>query len=488
MGANLKAWEHLRENRSAAIATAVAATTLAGYGTYVLVSNQQKRRLATQSGPYPQSSLPHGAYDVAIVGAGPSGSTAAFYAAQSGARVALLDKEKFPRDKFCGDAVCTPAIRILEDMGVLQELRDNNEAKFADNGGFVSPSGLSYIGHSVEKIGEAAACAVKRTHLDVRMARAAARAGADLREEYEVTFDVAFDEQSGLWTVPAADGQKVQSRVLIIADGATSKLATHMGYCTEPPKGICSRAYVEGGTHNTEFDGVCFYQRESLPGYSAIFRHPNDELNYCYYLIPCGKDGMCGDVKESDLKRLHEGAIKDDPFISQALGPKAKLERMKAASLRLGSQGVPQSYDDHLLIIGDAAGHIDPLTGEGIHTAMMGGKAAAETVLEMRELGNFSKAATQAYERRWMQAYGHDFALSKKGAELLYRFPILLDACANEMQRKGDAMMSKWAEVMTCMRPKSYFLRPDVALPLGFALVRELWNQKVLGRPDAYGR
>ena len=45
--------------------------------------------------------------------------------------------------------------------------------------------------------------------------------------------------------------------------------------------------------------GVCFYQRESLPGYSAIFRHPNDELNYCYYLIPHGKDGMCGDVKVS---------------------------------------------------------------------------------------------------------------------------------------------------------------------------------------------
>ena len=43
--------------------------------------------------------------------------------------------------------------------------------------------------------------------------------------------------------------------------------------------------------------GVCFYQRESLPGYSAIFRHPNDELNFCYYLIPAGKNGMCGDVK-----------------------------------------------------------------------------------------------------------------------------------------------------------------------------------------------
>jgi len=61
-------------------------------------------------------------------------------------QVALLDKEHFPRDKYCGDAVCTPAINILREMGVLKELQDNNEAHFADNGGFVSPSGISYIG------------------------------------------------------------------------------------------------------------------------------------------------------------------------------------------------------------------------------------------------------------------------------------------------------------------------------------------------------
>jgi menaquinone-9 beta-reductase len=48
-----------------------------------------------------------------------------------------------------------------------------------------------------------------------------------------------------------------------------------------------------------------------------------------------------------------------------------QIERMKAAALRLGSQGLSTSFDDHLLIIGDAAGHIDPLTGEGIHTAIM---------------------------------------------------------------------------------------------------------------------
>ena len=55
---------------------------------------------------------------------------------------------------------------------------------------------------------------------------------------------------------PHEQGQEVQGRCLIIADGATSKLATHMGYCTEPPKGVCSRAYVEGGTHNTKVEGA----------------------------------------------------------------------------------------------------------------------------------------------------------------------------------------------------------------------------------------
>jgi hypothetical protein len=60
--------------------------------------------------------------------------------------VALLEKEHFPRDKYCGDAVCTPALRILEEMGVLQELVANNETHFADAGGFVSPAGLAYIG------------------------------------------------------------------------------------------------------------------------------------------------------------------------------------------------------------------------------------------------------------------------------------------------------------------------------------------------------
>ena len=78
---------------------------------------------------------------------------------------------------------------------------------------------------------------------------------------------------------------------------------------------------------------------------------------------------------------------------------------------------------------------------------MMGAKAAAEVLLQCRAAGDFSARSTVLYHHAWMRLFGHDFKLSQKGAELIWRFPILLDACANEVQRQGDAMMSKWAEV-----------------------------------------
>lgn len=438
----------------------------------------------------PSSTPPPLLHNPSPTHAGPSGSVCGYYLAKGGAKVALLDKEHFPRDKICGDAVVTPALAILKDMGVFDELVAADEIKLADNGGFVSPSGLAYIGNSQHKLGTAAAGAVKRIHLDERVARAAQRAGADLREGFEVGKQVAFEKGAGLWTVSSNDGrQTVRGRVLVCADGSTSRLATQLGFCTAPPQGVSSRAYIEGGTHNADFDGVCFYPRWSLPGYAAIFKHAKDELGFCYYLIPCGPGkaaGQLGSVTADDLKRLHEDALKKDPFISRAVGPKAKIERMRAGSLRIGSQGVPKSYGEHLLIVGDAAGHIDPLTGEGIHTAMMGGEIAARTLLEMRDAGDFSARSTRLFELRWTDKFGHDFKFSEKGAALLWRFPIIMDACAAEAQRQGDAMMTKWAEVMTNMRPKTYFLRPDVAFFMTTAIVRELWQQKVLKRPSKY--
>lgn len=69
----------------------------------------------------------------------------------------------------------------------------------------------------------------------------------------------------------------------------------------QPPNGSCSRAFVEPGTHKFKADGVVFYNKDMLPGYAALFRHPNDELGYCCYLIPGNPN-----VTDADLKHWHE--------------------------------------------------------------------------------------------------------------------------------------------------------------------------------------
>src|SRR5215831_13162534 len=101
-------------------------------------------------------------YDVAIVGAGPAGATCAWYLARQGIRVLLLEKKSFPRDKLCGDAICSRALIHLKRMGVLQQILDHDEGHPAAVGGMVSPNGVSYVGSSIEHLDGPAVIAVKR--------------------------------------------------------------------------------------------------------------------------------------------------------------------------------------------------------------------------------------------------------------------------------------------------------------------------------------
>lgn len=404
-------------------------------------------------------------YDVIVVGAGPSGSTLGYYLGNLGRKVLLLEKKKFPRDKYCGDAVCKTGIEILHEMGVYEELIRDNKAHIADWGGMVSPSGLSYIGRSHEELGKIpGALACKRILLDEAIARAAQRAGANLVEESPVQ-DAKFDKSTGLWTVTIEDSETTyQGRVLVCADGATSKLAIQLGLVKQAPQGSCSRAYVEGGTHKFNADGVLFYHKSLLPGYAVLFRHPNDVLNYCIYLIP-GNPLVTND----DLAYWHEHLKKNDPNISKALGKNFKIERMRAGSLRIG--GEPLTYGDHVLVIGDAAGMTDPMTGEGIHTAMDSGRIAAHLLDEAFAVGNFDSAVMAEYQNRWMENFGSDFSWSMKICQITYRYPILLDAATAAVARKGDRFLARWADIMTGRVPKVHLLRPEFVIVITFELI-----------------
>lgn len=465
-----------------AVAYALAAAVLA-----MLFGGARRgyRFVRPRSRAYP--ALPASAYDVAVVGAGPSGSVVAYFLARAGLRVLLLEKKRFPRQKICGDAVCTQAQDIMEKMAsatgrgsVLEEILREGKGHPAANGGLVSPSGYSYIGNSVGdetagKLSRSAVIAIKRVVMDEKLARAAAATGAQLLEETSVE-DAEFDAAAKCWNVVAKRGQgaaaeaaagdasaRYQARVLVCADGAPSRLAMHLGIVREAPQGTCSRAYVKGGTHNYAADGTVMYNKDLLPGYMALFRETNDELNYCCYIIP-GNPKVLND----DLNRMHHTLMKEDAYLSRALGAKYEIEPMKAGSLRLG--GVGRSFDEQLLVIGDAAGFIDPLTGEGIHHGMDSGEMAAELLVEAFEASDFSARFLENYQRRWMHAFGRDFKASMKLAQVLYRFPILVDAAALAMERNGDEFLAEWAKIMTGQRPKAHLLRPSIML----AMVTEL--------------
>lgn len=408
-------------------------------------------------------------YDVAIVGAGPSGATCAYYLAHHGRRVALLDREQFPRDKLCGDAICANAQIHLKRMGVLQQILDNNEGHWAAKGGFFSPRGLAFIGDSAEYLGSSLVIAVKRIFLDVRIARAAAAVGAELIERFHVD-GVEFSEKDQCWTVHnrAPDEKPIQARVLVIADGALSRLARSLGLVNTPPDGICSRAYTRSASTNFDADGVMFYPERVLPGYAALFREARGEMNYCVYIIPGGDCGL------KDLKRMHHDLMKTDPNVSRALGPNPDMDSMRGAPLRLG--GIARSYADHLMVIGDAAGHIDPLTGEGIQYAMDGAEIAANTLEEAFAENDLGPRSMKRYHDRWRAAFGRDFDWSTRAARLCARHPMLLDAGAALMQRKGTPFLAEWGEVMTGAKPKSHFLRPRVAMPLMWEVAKQWWN------------
>ena len=231
-------------------------------------------------------------YDVIVVGAGPAGATTAYYLATGSrqaraTRVALLEKTTFPRDKFCGDAWCAPALDILEDMGVLQKLEAEGLVRDTTSGGFISPSGESYV--SVGEGGGAPGTrcyAIKRIICDERIARRAVEVGAELFENANVAN--AQLEDDGLWTVRCHDGRQLRSKMLVAADGATSRLARALGVVTAPPQTVASRQYIRGGTHNFKSGGVLFYPQYILPGYVALFRHYNDDIDVGCYVIPGG--------------------------------------------------------------------------------------------------------------------------------------------------------------------------------------------------------
>jgi flavin-dependent dehydrogenase len=374
----------------------------------------------------------------------------------------LLEKARFPRDKRCGDAWCEPALDILEEMGVLQELVDAGVVQFVRSGGLVSPGGLSFVSPDEgERPSAPRVAAIRRQVCDERIARAAEQIGAELIEDAAVT-KVTLDD---VWTIRCKDGRGFSARCLIAADGAKSKIARMLGVVTTGATSAASRQYIKGGTHNFTSDGVLLYPPYAIPGYVAFFRHSNGDIDLGCYLLPGGK------VPPTKLKELLRSEVVNDPYVREVLGNHAEpLEPPGISPLRLG--GEPCTSAERFLAVGDAAGQTDPLTGEGIHTSMIAAKIAARVLHEAFAEGDLSARRLEAYHWAWMNAFGRDFPISAAAGRAVSRFPMLLDTAAMAAQRHGAGFMDNFGAAMTGVKPKSLFLSPRMALPLGAALLR----------------
>eukprot|EP00105_Crassostrea_gigas_P041531 XP_019925679.1 PREDICTED: conditioned medium factor receptor 1-like [Crassostrea gigas] len=105
---------------------------------------------------------------------------------------------------------------------------------------------------------------------------------------------------------------------------------------------------------------------------------------------------------------------------------------------------------------------------------MEGGKLAALFLDEAIKKGNYDEGLMKIYHQRWMNKFGFDFKWSMIFCQMMYRYPILLDASAAALKRKGDKFLAKWADIMTGRVPKMYMLKPEFSLTLGYELLRLL--------------
>ena len=308
-------------------------------------------------------------YDVVVVGAGPAGSTTAIVLARGGARVALVDKATFPRDKACGDLIGPRGLALLEGLH-LAPTGGHSVAEMLVVGPtghrVVLPArpGRTYPGHGL---------AVPRRRFDTWLRDAAVRAGAEPR--HGRVAGGRYDHAGRLVGVVLDDGCAIDADVVVGADGATSAVATAAGL-TEPGAvlwGFAQRGYVDS---NVDRPIIALWDdgpRRAFPGYGWLFPGPDGRANIGLGL------GLGG--RRRDASRA---VNRFDDFCAHLTGlgllSQPAPDRRLGGWLKMGIVGTVPARQ-RTLLVGDAAGLVNPLQGEGIAPAMASGQAAAEAVL-----------------------------------------------------------------------------------------------------------
>ena len=410
--------------------------------------------------------------DAVIVGAGPGGSTTAYWLAQAGLDVIVLEKSSFPREKVCGDGLTPRAVKQLVAMGI-----ETDPAN-----GWIANHGLRIIGGGMRievpwpDLASYPSYGLVRPRLDFDevLARAAQKAGAQVHESTTVV-DPIRDERTGrVEGVLTKDGRAVRAPVTIVADGNSSRFSLALGRerRLDRPMGVACRRYFRSPRHEDDWleswlelwDGPPGRSR-LLPGYGWIFGVGDGTSN-----VGLGILNTSEAFGRTDYRALLDHWLASLPVEwgyveDNATGP------TRGAALPMGFNRKPH-YADGALLVGDAGGLVNPMNGEGIAYAMESGRLAAEVIAmalaepegrrRERVLEGYPAALEQTYGgyytlgRMFVKAIGHP-SVMKLAARHGLPHPTLMRFClkllANLAEPRGGDAMDRVISGLTRLTP-----------------------------------